>query len=78
MEKPKINFQDQFLNVARRERLMVDIELLSGAAIRGYIKSFDNFCLLFEDEKNPNREQLIYKHAMARIVLLEGKTVSES
>jgi host factor-I protein len=93
MEKTKINFQDQFLNIARRERLLMEVELLSGERIRGYIKSFDNFCLLLESEGSILRssstatakdesggaglketgEQLIYKHATARIILLEAK-----
>ncbi len=79
MEKARINFQDQFLNIARRECLLTEVELLSGEKIRGHIKSFDNFCLLFEsegsggDERNETGEQLIYKHALARITLLEAK-----
>ncbi len=74
MEKPKINFQDQFLNIARKERLKVEVELISGARIKGYIKSFDSFCLLVEGEGETG-EQLVYKHATARVVLAEGQVL---
>jgi host factor-I protein len=69
MDKPKINFQDQFLNIARRERLKVELELVSGGKVQGFIKSFDNFCLLVEEDDGG--EQLIYKHGTTRVILLD-------
>lgn len=63
MPKGKINVQDQFLNQARREKLRVRVELLTGTEVLGVIKSFDSFCVIVEGE----RMMLIYKHAISHI-----------
>ncbi|WP_026692391.1 RNA chaperone Hfq [Peribacillus kribbensis] len=60
--KQSVNIQDQFLNVLRKESTYVTVFLLNGFQIRGQIKGFDNFTVLFESE---GKQQLVYKHAIS-------------
>ncbi|PLT27608.1 RNA chaperone Hfq [Peribacillus deserti] len=60
--KQSVNIQDQFLNVLRKEGTYVTVFLLNGFQIRGQIKGFDNFTVLFESE---GKQQLVYKHAIS-------------
>ena len=57
-----INIQDQFLNQLRKDNTNVTVFLLNGFQIRGQIKGFDNFTVLFESE---GKQQLVYKHAIS-------------
>ncbi|MFV0388780.1 MAG: RNA chaperone Hfq [Pyrinomonadaceae bacterium] len=56
------NIQDAFLNSARRERLSVVVQLMSGTTLSGQIRSFDKFSILLGvgDE-----EHLVFKHAIS-------------
>jgi len=69
MEKPAQNIQDSFLNAARKERLTIAIYLLSGVKLIGRIRSFDKYCLVLETS---SQEQMIFKHAIATVVLQRG------
>lgn len=60
--KQPINIQDQFLNQLRREGISVTVFLTNGFQLRGQVKSFDNFTVLFETE---GKQQLVYKHAIS-------------
>lgn len=60
--KQSINIQDQFLNQLRREGTSVTVFLLNGFQLRGQVKGFDNFTVLFESE---GKQQLVYKHAIS-------------
>jgi host factor-I protein len=64
MPKTHFNIQDQFLNQVRKARIEVEILLLSGDSLKGYVRSFDSFCIIVE-----NREviTLVYKHALNMI-----------
>ena len=64
--KVKINIQDQFLNQLRKERAKIKVELSTGREIEGFIKSFDNFTVVIEEE---DKFHLIYKHAVASIII---------
>ncbi|HZG70999.1 MAG TPA: RNA chaperone Hfq [Chondromyces sp.] len=57
-----INIQDQFLNQLRKDGTQVTVFLLNGFQLRGHIKGFDNFTVLFESE---GKQQLVYKHAIS-------------
>jgi host factor-I protein len=59
------NLQDHFLNIARKEKIEINIFLVNGVPIKGRVLSFDNFTILLEVDKKQN---LIYKHAMSTIV----------
>jgi len=66
--KVKINVQDQFLNQLRKERAKIKVVLTTGENIEGVIKSFDNFSIVVEADNY----YLIYKHAIASIVIDRG------
>ena len=58
------NIQDVFLNYARRERLAVAIQLMSGESLEGRIKNFDRFAVIVEVG---GADHMLFKHAIASI-----------
>jgi len=58
------NIQDIYLNALRKEKIPVTVYLTNGARLKGIIKGFDNFVILFKQEKS----QLLFKHAISSIV----------
>lgn len=58
----QVNIQDQYLNQLRKDNINVTVFLLNGFQLRGQIKGFDNFTVLFETE---GKQQLVYKHAIS-------------
>jgi len=60
--KTTINIQDQFLNQCRKDNINVTVFLLNGFQLRGQIKGFDNFTVLFDCE---GKQQLVFKHAIS-------------
>ncbi|WP_174726905.1 RNA chaperone Hfq [Mesobacillus harenae] len=58
----QVNIQDQYLNQLRKDGINVTVFLLNGFQLRGQIKGFDNFTVLFESE---GKQQLVYKHAIS-------------
>ena len=58
------NIQDVFLNFARRERLSVTIQLMSGDTLEGRIKNFDRFAVIVEVA---GTDHMLFKHAIASI-----------
>ncbi|ESU32942.1 RNA-binding protein Hfq [Bacillus sp. 17376] len=58
----QVNIQDQYLNQIRKDNINVTVFLLNGFQLRGQIKGFDNFTVLFESE---GKQQLVYKHAIS-------------
>jgi RNA chaperone Hfq len=59
--------QDLFLNAVRREAIECTLHFTDGSQERGYIAAFDTFTLLIEN-RAIRRVQMIYKHAIARII----------
>ncbi len=66
MAKASLNLQDSFLNQVRKENQEVRIVLLSGHEMSGQVRGFDNFTVVLHDR---NQQHLIYKHAIAQIVM---------
>ena len=62
MQKTTENYQDIFLNQARRERTMLTVFLMNGFQMRGVITGFDQFVILLQ---SAGRQQMIYKHAVS-------------
>ncbi|KAB7664295.1 RNA chaperone Hfq [Bacillus sp. B1-b2] len=60
--KTSVNIQDQFLNQLRKDGTSVTVFLINGFQVRGLIKGFDNFTVLFESE---GKQQLVFKHAIS-------------
>lgn len=65
MNKSPVNLQDNFLNIARKEEMMLTVFLVNGYQIKGTVRSFDNFTILLNAD---NKQQLIYKHAVSTII----------
>ncbi|MCR3920993.1 MAG: RNA chaperone Hfq [Firmicutes bacterium] len=65
MNKTPVNLQDNFLNIARKEDMMLTVFLINGYQIKGTVRSFDNFTILLNVD---NKQQLIYKHAVSTII----------
>lgn len=64
MPKTHFNIQDQFLNQVRKARIEVEAVMLSGDNVKGYVRSFDSFCIIIEDAQDI---RLLYKHALSLI-----------
>ncbi len=60
------NIQDGFLNIARKDKFVVAIYLLSGVKLTGRIRSFDKYSIVLDTN---NQEQLIFKHAISTVVM---------
>lgn len=63
--KQGLNLQDQFLNTARKESILITVFLVNGYQIKGYVKGFDNYTLVLDAD---DKQQLIYKHAVSTII----------
>ena len=61
----KINLQETLLNQSRKDKIGVTIFLTNGFQLKGFIKGFDSFTVVIENE---GRQQMIYKHAISTIV----------
>ncbi len=59
------NYQDLFLNQARKDRQLVTVFLVNGFQIKGIVRGFDNFTVVLEVDA---RQQLIYKHAISTVI----------
>ncbi|GGA24802.1 MULTISPECIES: RNA chaperone Hfq [Psychrobacillus] len=57
-----MNIQDNYLNQLRKNNIFVTVFLLNGFQLKGLVKSYDNFTVLFESD---GKQQLIYKHAIS-------------
>jgi len=64
MPKTHFNIQDQFLNQVRKARIEIEAGLISGSSIKGFVRSFDSFCIIVEDSEDT---YLVYKHALSLI-----------
>jgi host factor-I protein len=59
------NYQDLFLNEARRSRAPVTVFLMNGFQLRGVITGFDPFVIVLVSE---GKQEMIYKHAVSTII----------
>ena len=48
MQKTTENYQDIFLNQARKDRTMLTVFLMNGFQMRGIITGFDQFVILLQ------------------------------
>jgi len=64
MATKPINIQDNFLNQARKENIVVMIHLVNGFQLKGLVKGFDNFTVVLD---SMGKQQMIYKHAISTI-----------
>lgn len=62
--KGPVILQDIFLNQIRRDHVPVTIHLTNGFQLRGLVKGFDNFVIIFESD---GKQMMLYKHAVSTI-----------
>lgn len=60
-----MNLQDVFLNQVRRESVQITVFLTNGFQLKGMVKGFDSFTIIFESE---GKQQLLYKHAISTMI----------
>lgn len=64
MNKVINNFQDVFLNGARKTKMNVIIHLVNGFQLKGIVRGFDNYVIVLESD---GKQMLVYKHAITTI-----------
>jgi host factor-I protein len=69
MTKQEINVQDGFLFQCLKNKLNLNVELITGRSLEGRLKRFDRFALLLDHQE---RELLVYKHAIATLYAIES------
>ena len=74
MQKTTENYQDIFLNQARRERTMLTVFLMNGFQLRGVVTGFDCFTVVLDTD---GKQQIIYKHAISTIVPIHPVSLQE-
>src|SRR5262245_8113883 len=65
MAKTSINLQDSFLNQVRKDNLEIQLVLLDGSKLQGYVRGFDNFTVIVNGS---DAQHLIYKHAIMQVI----------
>jgi host factor-I protein len=66
MARTTMNLQDGFLNQVRKENTEIKMVLLDGSELVGHVRGFDNFTVIVASQAT---QHLIYKHAIAQIVI---------
>lgn len=69
-----VNIQDNYLNQLRKEHISVTVFLTNGFQLRGIVKAFDNFTVLFETD---GKQQLIFKHAISTFAPVKNVTLDK-
>ncbi len=59
-----LNLQDMFLNQLRKEKTIVTVYLVNGFQLRGFVRGFDSFTIIIENE---GKQNLVYKNAISTI-----------
>ncbi|PIE02289.1 MAG: RNA chaperone Hfq [Acidobacteria bacterium] len=62
-ESTNINIQDDYLNKARKEKIILAVFFTNGKKIIGRVRNFDRFTILLELANR--QDQLIFKHAIS-------------
>jgi host factor-I protein len=60
--------QDAYLNQLRKAHMSVTIHLTNGYQLRGHIKGFDNYVVIFFSE---GKQMMIFKHAISSVTPAE-------
>ncbi len=63
-DKNSMKIQDNFLNQARKENVLVTIHLVNGFQLKGMVRGFDQFTIIID---SMGKQQMIYKHAVSTI-----------
>ena len=63
--KTEINLQDNFFNYSRQEKVPLTVFLTNGFQLRGIVRGFDTFIILFDCD---GKQEMIYKHAISTVI----------
>lgn len=74
MNKVINNFQDVFLNGARKTKMLVTIHLVNGFQLKGIVNGFDNYVIVLDSD---GKQMLVYKHAVTTITPQKAILFSE-
>ena len=75
MEKSSVqNIQDAFLNSARREKQIINFQLMDGRLLSGTIRSFDKFSVMIDVD---GQDFLLFKHAISTVTIEKKNLNSE-
>lgn len=64
MNNHATSLQDSFLNVLRKERVLVGIYLINGVKLQGRIEALDNYVVMLKYEDNT---QMVFKHSISTV-----------
>lgn len=67
--KKQLPLQDEFLQRAKDQRVLVTFFLINGYQLKGLIKSYDPYTVLIVKE---GKELLIFKHAISSVAPLKN------
>ncbi len=73
MATKSANLQDSFLNQIRKDSIQTTVYLINGFQLKGVVRGFDNFTVLFESE---GKQMLVYKHAISTVTPLRAVSSS--
>ena len=59
------NLQDLFLNQSRRDKQLITVFLTNGFQMRGLVRGFDNFTVVFDCD---GKQELVYKYAISTLI----------
>ena len=65
MAKNTMNLQDSFLNQVRKDNTEIEMVLIGGNRILGYVRGFDKFTVIITAKGG---QHLVYKHAIAQSI----------
>ena len=75
MQKTTENYQDVFLNQARKDRTMLTVFLMNGFQMKGYVRGFDSFVVTLDSE---GKQMMIYKHAISTVIPARAVSLTEA
>lgn len=61
--------QDTYLNQVRKLHMQVTIHLTNGYQLKGQVKGFDNYVVVFVCD---GKQMMIYKHAISSVTPMEA------
>lgn len=64
MNERNEKLQSKVLNTLRKEKKEVTIFFMNGFQMKGFIKAFDEFCVIVHAN---GKDQMVYKHAISTI-----------
>lgn len=68
--------QDQILNALKSKNIPVNVYLMSGIKLEGYIEGYDSFVIVLRNSSKPT-VSMIYKHTISTILPQKEQLLKE-